>query len=308
MDFTKEYEEFFNVFGEEGELRMAIEEMSELTNEICKYIDYLKNDTKNNTEENKTHLQEEIADVLNVIEPLRLRYGKKQIDKIRVQKMQRGMEFLSRFKKGKEMDFTKQYRLFVNAWGEQAQIRMAIEEMSELTKEICKYIRYTKDTPKPEKISEIKEHLKEEIADVLLMTNQLRIIFGEEEIDEFRKQKVKLTMQKQNFPFDETRFSKDSKIDFKKEFQMFIDYWSEEGQMRHAVEEMSELTKEICKFFRYTIDTINPEKIPEIKKHIQEETADVINTVEQLKIMFNEEEINEIMWQKIQRTMKKLKV
>jgi NTP pyrophosphatase (non-canonical NTP hydrolase) len=41
---------------------------------------------------------------------------------------------------------------------------MVIEEMSELTKEICKYKRGKKD----------KEHMTEEIADVYIMLEQLK--------------------------------------------------------------------------------------------------------------------------------------
>jgi NTP pyrophosphatase (non-canonical NTP hydrolase) len=49
------------------------------------------------------------------------------------------------------------------------QTMMAIEEMSELTKEICKTKRGKFD----------KEHIQEEMADVQIMLWQLGIIFGD---------------------------------------------------------------------------------------------------------------------------------
>ena len=38
--------------------------------------------------------------------------------------------------------YKKAYQSYVDEWGLDAQLLMAIEEMSELTKEICKYMRY----------------------------------------------------------------------------------------------------------------------------------------------------------------------
>jgi NTP pyrophosphatase (non-canonical NTP hydrolase) len=54
-------------------------------------------------------------------------------------------------------------------WGVESQTMMAIEEMSELQKEICKMKRGQFD----------KEHILEELADVQIMIWQLEIIFGE---------------------------------------------------------------------------------------------------------------------------------
>ena len=53
-------------------------------------------------------------------------------------------------------------------WGTQAQIMMAIEEMSELTKELCKYFRGRHNG----------EEIVDELADVTIMVEQLRLIFG----------------------------------------------------------------------------------------------------------------------------------
>lgn len=54
-------------------------------------------------------------------------------------------------------------------WGEEAQLKMAIEEMSELTKEICKAFR-GKENP---------DKVREEIADVEIMLTQLKKIYGD---------------------------------------------------------------------------------------------------------------------------------
>ena len=56
----------------------------------------------------------------------------------------------------------------IKTYGVDAQMKMAIEEMSELTKELCKNFR-GKDN---------KEQIAEEIADVEIMVEQLKIMFG----------------------------------------------------------------------------------------------------------------------------------
>lgn len=52
-------------------------------------------------------------------------------------------------------------------YGKTSQIQVAIEEMSELTKELCKDLRGEPDL----------EHIVEEMADVQIMLDQLRIIY-----------------------------------------------------------------------------------------------------------------------------------
>jgi hypothetical protein len=53
-------------------------------------------------------------------------------------------------------------------WGEANQSVVAIEELSECQKEICKQLRGIGDT----------EHMAEEIADSIIMLEQLQMIFG----------------------------------------------------------------------------------------------------------------------------------
>lgn len=80
------------------------------------------------------------------------------------------------------------YKRCIETWGEDAQIKMCIEEMSELTKELCKNWRKGKANT-PEQI----KHIQEEIADVQNMAAQMQLIFGEAQVDEFRRIKKERT-------------------------------------------------------------------------------------------------------------------
>lgn len=62
-------------------------------------------------------------------------------------------------------------------WGDQAQIAMVFEEMAELQKELCKHLRGKKVTG----------HIAEEIADVEIMLDQMKILFDIEELVEVNK-------------------------------------------------------------------------------------------------------------------------
>ena len=55
----------------------------------------------------------------------------------------------------------------IETFGVQAQLVVAVEELSELQKELCKALRF----------GPVKEHLAEEIADATIMLEQLRRIF-----------------------------------------------------------------------------------------------------------------------------------
>lgn len=79
------------------------------------------------------------------------------------------------------------YQQFIEVWGEKAQLVMALEEMSELSKEIRKYLRFSDDK---QKLAEIRQNIKEETADVANMISQLEFIFGEAEIEQIRDQKL----------------------------------------------------------------------------------------------------------------------
>lgn len=65
-------------------------------------------------------------------------------------------------------DRKKVYQAALRKWGVDLQTMMAVEEMSELTKEICKIKRGKIDL----------DALADEIADVTIMLEQLRMIYG----------------------------------------------------------------------------------------------------------------------------------
>lgn len=60
------------------------------------------------------------------------------------------------------------YKRALIKWGEANQSVVAIEELSECQKEICKQLRGTGNM----------EHMAEEIADSIIMLEQLQMIFG----------------------------------------------------------------------------------------------------------------------------------
>lgn len=60
------------------------------------------------------------------------------------------------------------YEHALDRWGVKAQLQMCIEEMSELTKELCKNFRG----------AENRDEIAEEIADVTIVLEQARLIFG----------------------------------------------------------------------------------------------------------------------------------
>ena len=96
------------------------------------------------------------------------------------------------------MKYEKEYRVFLEAWGEESQERMAIEEMSELIKELCKKIRLERDDfceSDNEKLKKTVKNIKEELADVLNMTEQLIVYYGVEEIEKIRKEKIERTLK-----------------------------------------------------------------------------------------------------------------
>lgn len=73
------------------------------------------------------------------------------------------------------------YRQALVKFGEQAQIIVAIEELSECQKEICKILRGGQDY----------EHLAEEVADAQIMLEQLQMIFPiREQVDNYTERKL----------------------------------------------------------------------------------------------------------------------
>lgn len=60
------------------------------------------------------------------------------------------------------------YNDALDKYGDRTQATVAIEEMSELTKELCKWLEGRQDDP---------DKISQEIADVTIMMEQLRLIF-----------------------------------------------------------------------------------------------------------------------------------
>lgn len=81
------------------------------------------------------------------------------------------------------------YQTFLDVYGEEAQLDWAIEEMSELTKAICKYKRYFKTADASEK-ERLKSDIIEETADVSMMADILAYIFGTQKVEEMKEFKL----------------------------------------------------------------------------------------------------------------------
>lgn len=80
--------------------------------------------------------------------------------------------------------------LFKQAYGEENEYRMCIEEMSELTKEICKYLRYLNYDNNIEKLLKTKANIIEETADVLNCVLQIKRMVGDKAVEDVMKQKI----------------------------------------------------------------------------------------------------------------------
>lgn len=75
----------------------------------------------------------------------------------------------------------------VATWGQDAQAKMLLEEMSELQKEICKAWR-GKDN---------QVEIAEEVADVEIMLEQIKMIFGiDAAVKKYREQKIEQLRQR----------------------------------------------------------------------------------------------------------------
>ena len=100
------------------------------------------------------------------------------------------------------MRYEKEFRQLIDTWGEEPQILITIEELSELSQALCKYLRVKANVeklPKEEHQEKVQKNLynvKEEIADVLNCVKQMVLIFGHDDIYKIREQKVKRAMKR----------------------------------------------------------------------------------------------------------------
>ena len=70
----------------------------------------------------------------------------------------------------------------IDTYGSESQIKMVLEEMSELQKEICKFWRGEDN----------KDQIADEVADLEIVLAQLKLIFGiEADVDDHRVRKLK---------------------------------------------------------------------------------------------------------------------
>ena len=83
-----------------------------------------------------------------------------------------------------EISYSRRRQTYTNAlihFGTSAQMIVALEEFSEVSKELCKILRGSGDM----------EHLAEEIADAIIMLEQLRYFFGlDEKVCKYMDQKI----------------------------------------------------------------------------------------------------------------------
>ena len=87
-----------------------------------------------------------------------------------------------------EKDKCKLYRQALEKWGT-AQIIIAFEEMAELQKELSKYLRGRENTTE----------IAEEIADVEIMLEQMKILFDiYKKVEEFKKYKLERLAKRLN--------------------------------------------------------------------------------------------------------------
>lgn len=98
--------------------------------------------------------------------------------------MQAALRELARCEDEKERSSDQAKILFraIDTYGAESQEKMLLEEMSELQKEICKHWRGGKNF----------EEIAEEIADVLIMIEQIEMIFNcSDEVNRYRIDKIK---------------------------------------------------------------------------------------------------------------------
>ena len=81
------------------------------------------------------------------------------------------------------------YKILLDTFGEEVQYRFAIEEMSELTKAICKYQRKYEQASEDEK-QKLESDIVEEIADVYIIADQLAFMFGDDKVQKIKKEKM----------------------------------------------------------------------------------------------------------------------
>ena len=86
--------------------------------------------------------------------------------------------------------YKEKINAIISVYGNEHQLNKAIEEMAELTKELIKYQNRHQEYQTKEKII---KNIKQELADVEVMIEQIKIIFNftQNEIDKIKQRKVR---------------------------------------------------------------------------------------------------------------------
>jgi len=98
LKFAEEFKKMRELWGDDSQVLMAIEELAELSQALCKYL-RLKDNLQNlppeeidaKRQKNIANIKEEIADVLNYVKQLAVIFGYDEIYQIRESKVHRTM-------------------------------------------------------------------------------------------------------------------------------------------------------------------------------------------------------------------------
>ena len=93
------------------------------------------------------------------------------------------------------MKYIEYYKRNLETWGEETQILKCIEELGELTQSLARHLLLGKvdQTKNKGRFKQEIEWTRNEIADALNMVEQMAFIFGADEIDKIRAEKLKHT-------------------------------------------------------------------------------------------------------------------
>ena len=87
---------------------------------------------------------------------------------------------------------TEQIVKIIDHYGKKTQLLKAVEEMGELTQALCKY----EVTCGYDERNQIMQSVVEEIADVDIMLEQLKLIFGEYQVNLMKRKKIERLMRR----------------------------------------------------------------------------------------------------------------
>ena len=98
------------------------------------------------------------------------------------------------------------YAYFIEKSGIDSQVLMTIEEMSELSMALTKYLRFGEDKLE----QKYKDNILEELADVKNMISQLCFYFGDDKINKIQQEKLIRTTKRIKDKENENSNSKNS--------------------------------------------------------------------------------------------------